>query len=666
MIQTVRPPFAAIGAALLGTLAQLHAASIQSLGDFPDSYWSRATALSADGSTVVGVSYGFDGSRRAFRWSAVTGLTDLGSLNNATDNATMAISGDGSMSAGFSGSEGFRATPAGLQNLGHLIAGGVNTPLGMSADGSLIVGSENSLPFLWRATSGISALPTLAGAPSGQAGAISPDGTFIAGNLGLNLVRWIGTTPSVLATFSSDLYVAGNSLSSEGTVIGGRVLRAGANTTDAIAWVEGVGVRVLPDLPGGDPNAALLGLTADGLTGVGIGSDIPFWTTATVWAANGPAQRLEDILAAQGVDLSYWYSLDEAFAISPDGRFIVGSGTVGATFLQEAFIAEITPLPAPAQPPFNNITRSLPGRIQAEDFDNGGPLVAYVDTTAGNPGNLYRTEGVDLVSNTITTGGVSAKISAREWTEYTVNVTFSGPAVMRFQVATPSTGSTIKALLGAPSGPMEPVLPTLSLPRTGSANTYTLVEADVTLSAGTRVLRICGAGPDFCLNAVEIVPRGTFRELWTGASGTRTSQIPTTRAANQTSYLSTLETPANTGDNYGIRLRSYLRAPATGSYRFWIASDNDSDLYLSTTSSAANRRRIANVSGSTNQRQWNRYASQRSASISLVAGQLYYIEVLQKESTGSDHVSVGWSRPGQAITAPSEIIPNSVLSAFVP
>lgn len=116
----------------------------------------------------------------------------------------------------------------------------------------------------------------------------------------------------------------------------------------------------------------------------------------------------------------------------------------------------------------------------------------------------------------------------------------------------------------------------------------------------------------------------------------------------------------------GIRLRSYLRAPSTGTYRFWIASDNDSDLLVSTSSNPASRRRIASVSGNTSPRQWSKYASQRSAGISLVAGQLYYVEVLQKEGTGGDHVAVGWSKPGQSTQAPSEVIPNSVLSAFLP
>jgi hypothetical protein len=50
----------------------------------------------------------------------------------------------------------------------------------------------------------------------------------------------------------------------------------------------------------------------------------------------------------------------------------------------------------------------------------------------------------------------------------------------------------------------------------------------------------------------------------------------------------------------------------------------------------------------------------------LVQGQRYYLEILHKEGGGGDSVAVGWARPGQPTTAPSEVVPGSVLDAFVP
>lgn len=45
----------------------------------------------------------------------------------------------------------------------------------------------------------------------------------------------------------------------------------------------------------------------------------------------------------------------------------------------------------------------------------------------------------------------------------------------------------------------------------------------------------------------------------------------------------------------------------------------------------------------------------------LVAGQVYYIDALMKEGSGSDNLAVGWSKPGQSTNSPSQVIPGSNL-----
>jgi hypothetical protein len=154
------------------------------------------------------------------------------------------------------------------------------------------------------------------------------------------------------------------------------------------------------------------------------------------------------------------------------------------------------------------------------------------------------------------------------------------------------------------------------------------------------------------------------REVWTGITGDSVSNIPTGSTPSFTNALTNFEAPSNWANNYGTRVRGYITAPATGSYRFWIASDNASELWLSTNSNPANRRRIARVIGRTNPRQWAVESNQRSAAISLVQGQIYYVEALQKEGTANDNLAVGWAKPGQSTSAPSEIIPGAVLSPF--
>ncbi|WP_209858256.1 T9SS type A sorting domain-containing protein [Chitinophaga sp. OAE865] len=157
-----------------------------------------------------------------------------------------------------------------------------------------------------------------------------------------------------------------------------------------------------------------------------------------------------------------------------------------------------------------------------------------------------------------------------------------------------------------------------------------------------------------------------LRESWTGISGTTISSLtsnsnypnnPTAR--NQ---ITSLEGPTNSADNYGTRIRGYIHPPASGSYTFWVAGDDNTELYLSTSDNPANSPRIAYVDAWTNSREWNKYSTQQSASINLTAGQKYYIEVLHKEGSGGDNVAVAWQGPGIS----QQVIAGSYLSPFVP
>ncbi|HSU57268.1 MAG TPA: aryl-sulfate sulfotransferase [Candidatus Dormibacteraeota bacterium] len=164
-------------------------------------------------------------------------------------------------------------------------------------------------------------------------------------------------------------------------------------------------------------------------------------------------------------------------------------------------------------------------------------------------------------------------------------------------------------------------------------------------------------------------PSGTLlREVWLGIGGTAVTDL--TGNANypnnpsSSDQLPTFEAPINWADNYGTRIRGYITAPNTGSFVFWISSDDAGELWLSTNSLPANKQLIASVPGWTNPREWNKYGQQKSAAISLVAGQKYYIEALQKEGGGGDSVAVGWAKPGQATATPNEVVPGSVVSTW--
>ena len=135
------------------------------------------------------------------------------------------------------------------------------------------------------------------------------------------------------------------------------------------------------------------------------------------------------------------------------------------------------------------------------------------------------------------------------------------------------------------------------------------------------------------------------REVWTGVTGVNVSQIPLSTPPNITDQLTIFEIPVDAADNYGTRVRGFVCPPVSGNYRFWIASDDGGELWLSTNDSPSGKQLIARVPGWTTSRQWDKFPEQRSALIQLTAGQLYYIEALQKEATGGDNLAVGWQLP---------------------
>ena len=118
------------------------------------------------------------------------------------------------------------------------------------------------------------------------------------------------------------------------------------------------------------------------------------------------------------------------------------------------------------------------------------------------------------------------------------------------------------------------------------------------------------------------------------------------RIADATTLLAGAEWAPSQGDHYGLRLRGAVTPPETGDYTFFIAGDDNAELYLSTDSSRFHKKRIAWNHTWTGVKQWDKLPTQRSVSINLVAGQKYYIEAQMMEWGGGDHLSIGWTRTG--------------------
>lgn len=151
-------------------------------------------------------------------------------------------------------------------------------------------------------------------------------------------------------------------------------------------------------------------------------------------------------------------------------------------------------------------------------------------------------------------------------------------------------------------------------------------------------------------------------ERWNNVLGATVAQIPLGTAPSTTGTLTKLEIPANSGDNYGTRIRGYIIPSTSGSYTLRITGDNDCELWLSTNDNPANKSRIAFVSGWTNQYEWSKYASQTATARNLTAGVKYYVEILHKEDGGGDHVAVGWTGPGISTIS---VIGGSNIAPFI-
>lgn len=158
---------------------------------------------------------------------------------------------------------------------------------------------------------------------------------------------------------------------------------------------------------------------------------------------------------------------------------------------------------------------------------------------------------------------------------------------------------------------------------------------------------------------------GVYRLAWTGLNSslgnTLTALTNTTYNPNWpnnpntslTRFYTNFEADVNIGINYyGQRMRAYVVPPEDGNYIFWIASDDSSDLFLSTDETPANVTLIGNVPGWTSSRQWGKYPSQQSVPVALQAGRRYYLEAIMQQGTGGDNLAVRWQLPDGTIEEP--------------
>ena len=153
--------------------------------------------------------------------------------------------------------------------------------------------------------------------------------------------------------------------------------------------------------------------------------------------------------------------------------------------------------------PYDTIAYPVPGRIEAENYDNGGEGISYHDLTAGNMFNVYRHDDVDIGICTDTTGGYAVGyFQSGEWLQYTINVTKTQDYDIEIRVAAQSPpAATISIDLDG-----KDLTGQLNV-NTGGAQTWeSIVKTNVPLTAGQKKLRINSLSSYPNINFINIKP----------------------------------------------------------------------------------------------------------------------------------------------------------------
>lgn len=305
----------------------------------------KSTAISGDGSTVVGISMQWAGALggRIFKWTLEDGMT---AVPDSANGWPLAISHDGSVIVGTGGT---RQIYVPLGRGSFIWANGSKTTIlpttalsaatGLTPDGTFVVGASGA--------PGNNGWTWQGGGPAGLTGlsaamGISADGTVIAGNRtvpgpnGLNsteaclwqegLITGLGT----LTPDRDDRFSGTNAMSADGKVVVGRSLSSTMDI-EAFRWSQETGMIALggpPGWSGRNIQSSAWDVSADGSVVVGGAVDFsnPIREQALIWDASHGTRVLYDVLVDDyGLDLAGWRLLD-ANAISDDGLTITGYG----------------------------------------------------------------------------------------------------------------------------------------------------------------------------------------------------------------------------------------------------------------------------------------------------------------------------------------------------
>ncbi len=217
----------------------------------------------------------------------------------------------------------------------------------------------------------------------------------------------------------------------------------------------------------------------EGLSGLTVTEDVP-WLSVTPSATSGAAITLANAVDCAGLTPHIYTGYVTLKADGHRGRTYCVTLVIGG--------------------PYNGVPLSVPGTIEAEEYDIGGLGVSYMDPDLVNEGGQFRSDGVDIERCGDVGGGYNVGwITAGEWLDYSIRVDRTAAYVPHLRYAGSSAGSQIHLEVDGQAGE------TVILPTTDSWQSWqTFVLPALPLAAGQSTLRIVSENGGLNINWLSL------------------------------------------------------------------------------------------------------------------------------------------------------------------
>ncbi len=156
------------------------------------------------------------------------------------------------------------------------------------------------------------------------------------------------------------------------------------------------------------------------------------------------------------------------------------------------------------QTPFHGTPASIPGKIEAEDYDLGGEGKAYHDESSANEGGAYRKDNVDIEETSASNYVVGYNIKG-EWLEYTVDVKESAVYDWTARVSSTFEESGFRLYLDD-----KEITDRITVPQGEEWSDYTLIKGKTKeLAAGEHILKLAVESSYFNIDYIEFKEENT-------------------------------------------------------------------------------------------------------------------------------------------------------------